>query len=202
MIMPDNAPSEDAPPTLVVGLGNPLLGDDGVGWRVAEEVQRALQGSERPVEVDCLSVGGLGLMERMAGHDRVILIDAMAGGSRPPGTLYRLLLEDLPDPGAGHLASAHDTTLQTAMQVGRVLEVPLPREVWVVGVEAHVTYEFAEGLSPSVSEAVGPAARLVLELLDRDCHGIPKQFTQGGLPWFHPNCCGATRFSPTWTTPR
>jgi hydrogenase maturation protease len=70
--------------TLVVGLGNPILGDDGVGWRVAEEVKRKLtfsldpplEGEDGEIYVDCLSLGGISLMERLIGHDRAILIDA------------------------------------------------------------------------------------------------------------------------------
>ena len=52
--------------TLMIGLGNPILGDDGVGWRVAEEVTRK---TNRPadIEVDCVALGGLSLMERLTG---------------------------------------------------------------------------------------------------------------------------------------
>jgi Ni,Fe-hydrogenase maturation factor len=49
--------------TLVIGLGNPILGDDGVGWVVAREVEDRLPQMDHPVEVDCLSLGGLSLME-------------------------------------------------------------------------------------------------------------------------------------------
>ena len=44
--------------TLVVGLGNPILGDDGVGWKVAEEVKKQLS-SDSLVDVNCLSLGGI-----------------------------------------------------------------------------------------------------------------------------------------------
>ena len=39
--------------TLIVGLGNPILGDDGIGWKVAEEVCKNLP-KDMPVEVECL----------------------------------------------------------------------------------------------------------------------------------------------------
>ena len=44
--------------TLIVGLGNPILGDDGVGWRVAEEVKKQLP-PDAQVDVICLSLGVL-----------------------------------------------------------------------------------------------------------------------------------------------
>ena len=51
--------------TLLVGLGNPILGDDGVGWRVVEAVESQLSGA--PVDVAYLSLGGLSLMEHSSG---------------------------------------------------------------------------------------------------------------------------------------
>ncbi len=67
---------------LVIGLGNPILGDDGVGWVVAREVETCLGASGQNVEVDCLALGGLSLMERMVGYQRVILIDSLNTSQR------------------------------------------------------------------------------------------------------------------------
>ena len=47
--------------TLVIGLGNPILGDDGVGWRVVEEIARKTA-DRNDIEVDTVSLGGLSLM--------------------------------------------------------------------------------------------------------------------------------------------
>jgi hydrogenase maturation protease len=154
------------PRTLVVGLGNPLLGDDGIGWRVAEQVQREIEAEALPVEVDCLSVGGLRLMERLVGYDRVVLIDAISTGRRPPGSIYRLSLADLPDPAGGHLGSAHDTTLQTALELGRALGAPTPDNMTIVAVECECLFDFTEDLTPPVAAAVPLAARMVLGILE------------------------------------
>ncbi|MBI5666502.1 MAG: hydrogenase maturation protease [Chloroflexi bacterium] len=147
---------------LVVGLGNPLLGDDGVGWRVAEQVQRDL---ESVVEIDCLAVGGLRLMERLVGYEHAILVDAMTTRRQPPGTVCSFSIDDLPAPVAGHLSSVHDTSLQTALRLGRALGLPLPDDIWVVGVEAERTRDFAEELTPPVAAAVPYATRMVIERL-------------------------------------
>jgi hydrogenase maturation protease len=61
--------------TLILGLGNPILTDDGVGVLVAEEVRSRLP-EDTPIDITEVSVGGLTLMETMIGYDRVILIDA------------------------------------------------------------------------------------------------------------------------------
>jgi Ni,Fe-hydrogenase maturation factor len=56
--------------TLIVGLGNPILGDDGVGWKVLEQIKQRYQekGIPEPFETDFLAVGGLRLMERLVGY--------------------------------------------------------------------------------------------------------------------------------------
>ena len=166
--------------TLIVGLGNPILGDDGVGWHVADEVQSRIHAPTsdlRPqgtrdqrleIDVDCVSLGGLSLMERMVGYERAIVIDAVSTGRWPTGTVSRLALEDLPDVSAGHTSSAHDTSLQTALTMGRAMGVSLPAEVTVVAVEAQTTYDFSEELSAPVEAAVPRAADLVLELVQSE----------------------------------
>jgi hydrogenase maturation protease len=151
--------------TLIIGLGNPLLGDDSVGWRVAELVQKRLENKYPDVEVDCLAVGGLSLMERLVGSDRAILIDSLTTGQSPVGTLLRLELEDLPNLTAEHMTNAHDTSLQTALKLGRSLGVKLPEKVMVVGIEAKRVYDFSEALTPAVTEAIPRAVELVFELL-------------------------------------
>jgi hydrogenase maturation protease len=140
--------------TIVVGLGNPLLGDDGVGWHVVEALRQVPVPTEAAVEFDCHAGGGLALMERLAGYDRAIVIDAVQLGQGPAGSVTSLPLEALDDPCTGHLASAHEASLPTALAVGRALGVALPTEVVVIGIEAARVYEFGEGLSPAVARAV------------------------------------------------
>jgi hydrogenase maturation protease len=145
---------------IIIGLGNPLLGDDGVGWRVAEQVRESCE-----VDVDCLSVGGLSLMERLVGYDRAILIDAITTGKQPTGSVSLYKLEELPDLSAGHTGSTHDTSLQNALKLGQSMGVQLPTEVVVVGIEAQSVYEFSEVLSPPVAAAIPQAVQMVMELL-------------------------------------
>lgn len=155
--------------TLVVGLGNPLLGDDGIGWVVAEQVQQKIDHQAVPahgsVEVDCLSVGGLSLMENLIGYNKVILIDAINTGQRALGKVCYFPLDMLPNQAFGHLCSAHDTTLQNALEVGRKLGAQLPGQIIVVGIETNQVYDFSEELSPPVAASIPAAVQLVLDLV-------------------------------------
>ncbi len=150
---------------LVIGLGNPILGDDGVGWSVARCLADHLEGNQE-VEIDCLAVGGLSLMERMLGYRRVILIDSIATGKKPMGTVTSMQLAELGDPGIGHSACAHDASLITALGAAQTMRADVPNRVDIVAVEAHAGFDFTETLSPAVAAAVAPACEKVLELIN------------------------------------
>lgn len=172
------------PSVLVIGLGNPLLGDDGVGWAVIEELRNRLQATpDNPadrelfssVELDSLSLGGLSLMERLVDYSRVILIDAMVTGNQPIGSVQVFDLEQLSDQHAGHTASAHDVSLKTALRVGRSMGFSLPEQIWVIAVESRITYEFSDALSPPVQAAVPKAAELAIRLIREWIHSPPPE---------------------------
>jgi hydrogenase maturation protease len=150
--------------TIIVGLGNPILGDDGVGWQIARQVQ---QRSDFPpnVDVDCLSVGGISLMERLIGYERAILIDSFVTNKNPIGTLSCFSVNELPNRALGHMCSAHDTTLQNALKIGQELGAQLPKEIVVVAVEAQDVYDFSEQLTPMVAAAVPTAVQAIINLL-------------------------------------
>jgi hydrogenase maturation protease len=144
------------------------LGDDGVGWVVAREVEASLGVSaNRNVEVDCLALGGLSLMERMVGYQHVILIDSLNTGQRPQGSVITFTLEDLVDLTYGHTSAAHDASLKTALDMGRKLGADLPtdKDVHVVAVEAQHVYDFKEELSPVIAAAKPVAVQQVLDLI-------------------------------------
>jgi hydrogenase maturation protease len=154
--------------TLIIGLGNPILGDDGVGWVVAEQVRAVLSNHLDDVEVDCASLGGLSLMERLTGAEQVILVDSIYTGQKPVGTVSQFSLNNLPDLTAGHSASAHDTSLRNALNVGRSMQIDLPedRNVFIVAIEAENVYDFSQELSPAVAKAVPEAITAVLDLIN------------------------------------
>lgn len=159
--------------TIVIGLGNPILGDDGVGWRAAEALGARPEAAG--VEIDTLASGGLGLMERMVGYDRAIVIDALQTGNCPEGSLQVFPLDALENSFAGHLGSAHESNLQTALQVGLALGAHLPAQVTVIAVETPHVYDFSAELSPAAAAAVPAAVEAALQILFED--GGPHDLT-------------------------
>ncbi|HEX7950502.1 MAG TPA: hydrogenase maturation protease [Candidatus Limnocylindrales bacterium] len=170
--MSSDATTERRRPTLVVGLGNPILGDDGVGWRIVDALETRLAGDHlargvrADVELDRVALGGLSLMERLVGYDRVILVDALLGPAIE-GTLTVGSLAETAFRLAGHLDSAHDAPLTEALAAGRALGAHLPEDITVVGVAVRRVDVFDERLSAPVAGAVGPAVSAILAQLDR-----------------------------------
>jgi hydrogenase maturation protease len=162
------------PRTIVIGLGNPMLGDDGVGWRVVDVVEALLAADERggggfrPVEVARIAVGGLGLMERLTGYHSAIVVDAAEFVDRPLGEVRSCPLEELGEYGAGHIDSAHDASLLTALALGRRLGTSLPDRIDTVTIRVRRMDVFTEELSPEVAAAVPNAVALVMSLLAAD----------------------------------
>lgn len=147
---------------LVLGLGNPLLGDDSVGLQVVRRLRPQL--SDRPgVAVDEDYCGGLRLMERLVGFDRAILVDAVCSGGEP-GTVRILSADALP---TRHSASAHDVDLPTALALGRKAGAALPadQDIRLVTIEATEVLTFSEECTAPVRAGLDRATEVVLELL-------------------------------------
>jgi hydrogenase maturation protease len=154
--------------TLVVGLGNPILTDDGVGVKVAYAVENAL-GSNIPnnITVTEASVGGLRLMELMTGYDRVILIDAiMTQNGQDYGFIHQLTLDDLRQiTPTEHSTSAHDTSLVTALDAGEQLGLHMPKEFEIIAVEVENVMDFSDEPTPAVAASIPKVTAMVLESL-------------------------------------
>jgi hydrogenase maturation protease len=149
--------------TLVLGLGNPILSDDGVGIHI---VRAAAGETARPdVTIGEACVGGLRLLDRIAGYDRLILVDAIQAGGAPgevrvltPGDALSSL----------HSASSHDLNLAGALQLGRWLGMAMPMDdaIRVVAVEAEDVTTFGEECTPAVKKAIPRGVRAVLREID------------------------------------
>jgi hydrogenase maturation protease len=184
--------SRSHPGTLVLGLGNPILTDDGVGIHVARAVAARLR--SQPDLADGVgfaeaSVGGLRLLELVAGYERVILVDAIQTPDGLPGDIYRFSpAESLgaggDDPrssldrdysnrprcssyGTMHAGSTHDLSLQGALAWGRHNGMALPDDddILIVAVEAQDVLTFGETCTPAVAAAIPRAAATVFGLL-------------------------------------
>ncbi len=147
--------------TLVLGLGNPILSDDGVGIRVAQEVGKKLDDPQ--ITVAETSGAGLSLLDSIAGYDKVIIIDAIQTKKGNAGQIYRMETKDFSL--TKHFSSPHQINLVTALELGKMLNLVMPQEITVFAVEAKDITSFSEKCTPEVEKAIPEVVKMVLEEL-------------------------------------
>ena len=147
--------------TLVLGLGNPILSDDGAGIRIAQEVGKQLNDPQTTVSET--SAAGLSLLDSIVGYDKVIIIDAIQTKKGQAGQIYRMKSEDFSF--AKHFSSPHQTNLVTALELGKMLGLVMPQEITIFAVEAKDIASFSEKCTPEVERAIPKAVKMVLEEL-------------------------------------
>lgn len=147
--------------TIVLGLGNPILGDDGVGNRVAEILQRKIEDPE--VAVTETNAVGLNLLDLLVGYQRAIIIDAVPSREGKVGQVHRLTAEDFRL--SQRLCSPHDVDFASALELGKRLGLSLPEEIIIFAVEVAVITTFSESLTPEVEMAVPQVVQTVLDEL-------------------------------------
>jgi hydrogenase maturation protease len=150
-------------PYVVVGLGNEIASDDGVGIHVAHALEPGFR-DRSEVEVVALPWAGFALLDVLRGRRRAALIDCLTSGVHPPGSVVRLDASDFR--GSVRLNSFHDISYPTAMALGRSLGWEMPDEVAIWGVEAAVPEEFGETLSPEVAKSVAQVVHEVTRFID------------------------------------
>jgi hydrogenase maturation protease len=146
---------------LVLGVGNPILTDDGVGIFVARELKRLnLPG----VEIEELPASGLELLDMVVGYDKVIIVDAIRTKGGEPGDFYTLTEDDFVR--SVHGASPHGINIPTALAMGRrIVPEQMPRELIFVAVEVEDIENVSDKMTPKVAKAVPRIVEFVEERL-------------------------------------
>jgi hydrogenase maturation protease len=151
-------------PILVLGLGNMLLSDDGVGPAVLADLVRRENRWQGKVEFLDGGTQGLALLGHLSGRRALVIVDAVRKGEAP-GTVYQLTLPELREMAMSRASSGHESNAGELLAVVELLG-ELPDRLFVVGVEpGKVTTGL--GLSPAVQKALSAAGDQVASLLEQ-----------------------------------
>jgi hydrogenase maturation protease len=145
--------------TLVLGLGNPILGDDSVGMRVAGELKRQIDKGDVEVK-EAPMCRGLNILGLIQGYDKVIVIDAIQAKDGRPGQIHRLKPSDLK--GSIHLSWPHEINFATAIELGKRLQIPMPEVIDIYAVEIEENVTFTEECTPELSKAIPKIVRQIM----------------------------------------
>ena len=152
---------------LVLGLGNSIMGDDGVGLRVAQEVRRRV-GDDPDVEVQECSSAGVDLLDVVMGYEALIVVDAIRNGL-PSGTVTHVSLDDLPNQPP--TIDLHGMGLQGVLDLGARLGLEMPHKVSIVAISVQGDFYTSELLSSNVERSIAESVQRVMEELN--CMNLP-----------------------------
>lgn len=149
--------------TLILGLGNPILSDDGIGNRIAQELEGRLA-CRQDITVAETSIAGLSLIDLLAGYDRAIIVDAIQTSAGKPGQIYRFTSDVFDD--TRHVSSPHDVNFATALELGKRLGMALPEQIIIYAIEVSDTSTFGEKFTPAVDEAIPECIDMIIKELN------------------------------------
>jgi hydrogenase maturation protease len=142
---------------LVLGVGNLLLSDEGVGVHVAQRMMTM----DMPPEVQVVEGGtdGFGLVNVITEADRMILIDAVRGGGQP-GSIYRFEIEDCPPYPDIFKTSVHQISILEVINLSSLIG-STPRTT-IIGIEP-ACMEMGMELSPAIAAKVPRVIEMIKE---------------------------------------
>jgi hydrogenase maturation protease len=147
-----------------LGLGNPILCDDGVGCRVAMALKDRL--SSPNVDIMEAGVAGLDFLDLLTGYDRTIIIDAIQTGKGKPGQIYRFGPDMLS--GTLHAGTPHDVNLATALELGKRLNLNLPSRIIIFAIEVKDVTSFSEECTSGVAQAIPACVDMIVRELEKN----------------------------------
>lgn len=146
---------------IVVGLGSPIMSDDAVGLKVADEIEKLCLEN---VDVRQEAIGGLDIIPVIWGYRHAVIVDAIQSGAYEPGTVMIFDPEDF-EPTITN-ASAHEVNLATAMHIGRNMDPEnAPISVRFVAIEVEDIITVSETMTPDVINSVPKAVDATLHVI-------------------------------------
>ncbi|MCS7215600.1 MAG: hydrogenase maturation protease [Thermodesulfovibrio sp.] len=148
--------------TVIVGLGNPIVTDDGIGIHLVRYLKEVLADKNiRDVEIKEVYAGGLRLLDELVGYHHAVIIDAMQTGQVVPGSVMRFNLSELIS--TKNLICMHDTNFKTALELGVMLGLILPEKILIYGIEAKDLTTFSDRISKELEEKIPQITEFIIK---------------------------------------
>ncbi len=134
--------------TLILGVGNDILTDDGIGSRLVTDLIKLIDSPDVLFNTACC--GGLEIVEYIKDFKRVILVDAIRTQGGIPGAVYYFIPSDFRE--TSHLSNLHDVSFLTALELYGTLSLSLPDEIHIIAVEIAEDMIFSEEFTLQLKE--------------------------------------------------
>jgi len=151
--------------TIILGVGNQILGDDGVGIHIANELKKKINNPN--ITIDDAITGGMNLLDLLLGYDKAIIVDAVKTNEGENGEVKRIPLGAF---STMHSCNPHDVSLIEAIEMAKKMgEDRIPKEIIIIGVlMKEIPCEFGEKLSKEIAAAVPKAVDMTLKEIKKD----------------------------------
>ena len=145
---------------IVLGMGNTLLGDDGIGIYVARELEKRIS-PHVGICFEYVTWGGFRIIDVLQNFKHAIVIDAINTNDKPEGYIHVLdhneLLHSI------RMVSFHDINFATAVEFASMLNIAMPESIYVYGIEVRNIETFKEGLSSLAKKAADRCIEMVMK---------------------------------------
>jgi hydrogenase maturation protease len=148
--------------TLILGMGNTLLCDDGIGIIVKRYLEKNLSTLDN-VEFRETSWGGFKIIDLLGGFDYAIVIDSIKTGNKPQGYIHRLNPNDLLP--TLRLNSYHDINFITALKLAEIFHAKMPEHIDIFAIEVENTDIIAESIVPEIWDSIKRCSLEVIRVL-------------------------------------
>lgn len=132
--------------TLILGLGNDILMDDGIGPKLAWEIQKKF--IDDNIVYDTAAVGGMELIEMIRDYNHVIIIDAIKTKDGVPGTVYYLTPSSFKE--TLHISNLHDISFLTALQLAKKIDISITEKIDIIAIEIVEDRTFGSSFTPAI----------------------------------------------------
>lgn len=135
---------------LLLGLGNDILTDDGIGLLVVQQLQQELT-HQPSLDIRATTEMGLALLDFITGYSAVVIVDAIQTGEAPPGFVHELNANSLAQLTG---RTPHFLGVGETLALGRSLGLPMPEQVKIFAIEVVDPFTLGTRMTPTLQAAL------------------------------------------------
>jgi len=148
--------------TLILGLGSSILTDAGIGLYLTNDLQNSELFSQADFETDIIC--SLEILELIAGYHTLIIIDGIKSGNEQVGNVNIYSLADFQT--TIHLSNIHDFEFLQILELGSMLGLKMPNNIYIIGIEVQDHTTFSEELSHEINSKYNSIKNIIVHQIN------------------------------------
>lgn len=150
-------PKDKRAKILILGVGNTIRGDDGVGIFVTRLLKEQIDSPD--VDIKETERAGMDLLDMMAGYEKVIIIDSIRADNGKPGMIHRFKRGDFKKKDSPF--SSHQFGLATIFKLAKLVRLEMPKDIIIYGMGVERSDYFSEQITSKVKERIPEVSKQI-----------------------------------------